>query len=137
MIGATITLGVGVAGVAGLLLIKHWEITRGRVFFADIRSRLQGGIRRAFWSGGALSSIFVRIGANLRSLVHQFAKTAFARTLVALERSLERALHTVRKTKDSGADASGQSASPFLQEVVAYKKKLRPRAATLRKLGRE
>lgn len=133
MIGATITLGVGVAGVTVLLLLKHWETRRGVVVFAGLRARIQEAIRRMFVGGDAASRSFAGVGISVRSILHSIAKSAAAQSLITLERSLERALHTVRRTKNVGAERP--SASPFLQEVVAYKKKLRPRASTLRKLG--
>ncbi len=133
MIGATITLGVGIFGLAGLLYLKHWELSRGTVLFAHMRARVEVLMQRMFAGSGFAPRFASNVGVALRDLLKKIAKSAAARSLVALEASLERMLHTVRKTQYVDA---AKSASPFLKEVVAYKRKLsQPRASTLSKLA--
>jgi|GEM_PF-1803568 len=122
MIVAISIFGVSSIGLLLLLVIKTWENSRGRIFFAPLRVPLRRRSARflAYVRGDAPRSL----GRTLRiarRVARAYISYVYAKVLYFFERLLEQGLHKVREVP--GADQRGE-ASPFLREVAAYKKML-------------
>lgn len=131
---ATVLLVLGIVSMISLLWLKHWELTRGRTLFSGARGAIRARLGAISKEGGFFSGAVADVAGWSARLSRSITRSAAARALIALERSLERMLHAVRRnsTKIDRPDAP----SPFLQEVAEYKKKLaRPRLSRLRSLG--
>ncbi len=123
----TITLGISVVGLLGLLGVKRWEMTTGRVMLSHIRPRLGDLLHRTLaWAEHVAPALV----AHYASVAYRAARTWLHRltawSVLMLERVLEQTLRFLRHKTD--APTSGGEASIFLREVAEHKKKLQESA---------
>lgn len=132
----TVTLGVSIAGLLSLLVIKRREMKTGRVMLAGVRPRL----RRFFHT--ILVVVEHVIPGLIRHLVRGILRfmrggvqRVIARGILVFEQMLERVLHTVRTTS-APPQGSGE-VSNFLREVAAHKRAILKRAPSKRAIFEE
>lgn len=124
-------LAVSVVGLAGLIGLKRWELTTGRVFLGGLRPAAGELLSRGLHFVEAKAPALVRRGA--RELLQQgsvLAHRTVAWVVLVAERLLERVLHLLRGATRPG-DAS--QASAFLREVAEHKKSLIKKASRSKK----
>ncbi|MSR70750.1 hypothetical protein EXS62_01800 [Candidatus Kaiserbacteria bacterium] len=122
----TLVLLVSAMGLVGIIAVRRWEISTGRVLFADTRpvaGKLLGEAlhfveRRA---PTLLRSGFSRLVGFVRKGIHVGA----AWVVLLTERLLEHTLHTLRHTTAKKGEGE---ASPFLREVAEHKKSLQEKS---------
>jgi len=115
-------LCVSLAGLSGVLYVKHWEDTRGKFVMSRVRPKagevLGAGLNFVERRAPALARAAALRGyAAARALAQR--GTAWA--LLQVERLLEKTLHTLRHTTQMRGDGE---ASAFLREVAEHKKSL-------------
>jgi hypothetical protein len=119
----TVTLGVSIAGMILLLVLKRYELNSGRVLLGSARPAVGHFFHRTLsWFEYVLPGL-ARVGARrlyatARRVLHVWA----ARFVVKVEQGLEQALRRVRGT--TAAPQPGRETSAFLREVAEHKKKL-------------
>lgn len=117
-----VLLCVSALGLIGLISVKHWELTTGRILFSGVRPAAGRAL------GAGLHFVERRAPAMLKS----FARSAYRRLSAMLhlgvawavlhaEGALERVLNLLRHT--THPQSSGE-ASAFLREVAEHKKSL-------------
>lgn len=132
----TSTLGVSIAGLLLLLMLKRREMKTGRILF----SRVRPGPRKFF------HTLLIVVEHVIPGLIKSKARSVFyfvregvqriiARTILLFEFMLERVLHTVRAT--STAPQGSGEVSTFLREVAAHKRALLKRAPSKRAIFEE
>lgn len=130
----TVTLGISIVGMLLLLGFKRYELVSGNVLFASRRPAIGSFFKHTLWWIEKVLPALVR--AYSRRAWH-FCKTmlqqSIAKSILWVEHSLERVLHTVRE--QTTVERTPGEASAFLREVAEHKRKLsrkprKPRAAT-------
>lgn len=127
----TIVLLVSCTAMAALLWVKHWELATGRLVLKQYRPRI----------GRAADTVLAAFEYHLPHLIRHLwkyflhwmrvtARHSLAHALLAAENALERALHIIRHKTTPSHESTG-TASAFLREVAAYKKKLGRRTRRL------
>lgn len=119
----TALLCVSIAGLLGLVVLKRWELTTGRILFSEVRPAVGHLLGRGLHfverrAPALLRQWGVALYRALRRLVH----VGVAWLVVHTERLLERTLHTLRQGTD--APRTDTEASAFLREVAEHKKSL-------------
>lgn len=119
-------LCVSSAGIVGLIAIKRWEMTTGRILLSDIRP----AAGRVLGSG--LHFVERRAPVLLKNWAWRLYRTTRATlhlgvawVVVHTERLLERVLSALRHTT---AERGEGEASAFLREVAEHKKSLLQRS---------
>ncbi len=116
-------LGISLVGMVGLLVIKNYELTTGKMVFASVRPAISKfSARMVFLFGTAVPQYVKWEAYHLYRTGLAFVHRVTARLIVMLEHWLERVLTHVRE-KTAPNRAPGE-ASAFLREVGEYKKKL-------------
>ncbi len=122
----TVLLYLSIAGLIGLLAVKRWEFTTGRVLFAGARPA----------AGAMLGEGLHFVERRAPALLKGFSWTLYRRLRAAFnllvawavlyaERMLERVLSVLRHT--THPSGSGE-ASAFLREVAEHKRSLQKRS---------
>ncbi len=120
------TLCVSLLGLSGLLYAKHWELTTGKVLFADHRPRLADFFHTIlFWVERVLPTLAHDYALLVWQVTLRSAHATVAYLVLKVEHLLERILHTLRHTTE--VDRGVGQASDFLQQVAEHKKKLKHR----------
>lgn len=120
----TVVLILSCAGMAGILLLKRYELRSGRVLMSAARPQLGSFFSRGlFWVERVLPSLAQYEARRLWRALRALLRAAAARALLWTEHGLERGLRALRSAS-AHAPARGGDASPFLREVVEHKKKL-------------
>lgn len=120
---AMVTLGISIAALAGLVGFKWVELRTRRVFFESARRILSGRLERAlFVLASALPRTLTQYAGYVARRSRVLLRTALASLLLSIERGLERALRALRHKTDPVR--GGGPVSPFLREVVEYKRRL-------------
>ncbi len=119
---STITLGISIAGLIGLIVLKRFEERTGRLLLTSLRTRVgkyvHEGVERTRRDLPVASR---RISTVARDMGREYAKQFLARSLLASEHWLERTLSHLRRVERAGR---GGEASSFLKEVAEHKKQL-------------
>lgn len=136
MLYLSILLIVSVVGMLALLAAKHYELTSGRLIFADSRPRLAKFSSRMVFLFGTAVPLYLRwqAGRAYRAAV-AWVHWLAAHGVLKVEQWLESVLHNVRE-KTSPQRTSGE-ASAFLREVGEYKKKLTEESSTENRIDQE
>ena len=124
----TTTLAVSIVGLLTLIMVKHWELSTGRVVLGALRPAI----------GSFLSGILHWVERQAPSLLRQWVRRAWfiGRTLfhryvawsvLWAEHLLERTLYLLRH--NTSQPKSGGEASAFLVEVSKHKKTLLKRSS--------
>ena len=120
----TLGLILSILGMVGLLGFKRYELTSGQVLFASARPALGAFFRQALWWIEKVLPALVRV-YTIRAV--RYCKVSLQRTLARsilwLEHTLERMLHTVREQTTTAVRSPGE-ASAFLREVAEHKRTL-------------
>jgi hypothetical protein len=127
----TVLLGISLVGMGGLLALKRFEMTTGKVVLEDARPSI----------GAFFYSILVWVERDLPNLLHyltgqglksgkKLIQRWLAQALLVLEHTLERVLRTLRSTTTPQASMGSGEVSAFLREVAEHKKKLLTRTST-------
>lgn len=127
----TIMLGVSIAALMVLLILKRREMRTGRIMFASSRPTL----RRASHTilvivEQVVPSIAKHTAGKSVRFVRESTHRFVARAILMFETTLERVLHTVRTT--SQPMQGGGEVSNFLREVAAHKRAILKRAPSKR-----
>src|ERR1700682_2718796 len=106
-----VLLLISVAGMLVLLLVKHYELSTGRLIFASSRPKLSKFSSRMVFLFGTAVPLYVAWQAErsykaLSSWLHK----GVARGVVTLEYWLESVLHTVRE-KTAATRAPGEASA--------------------------
>lgn len=119
-------LGISIAGMASLLVLKRYELSTGRVILGARRPAVGAFFHRTLqWIEYVLPGL-VRVGVRRSYLFVRAVLRAWAgRLAVRVEALLERALHRVRNTAPTLI--SGGQSSQFLKEVAEHKKQVKRR----------
>ena len=117
-----VTLAISVVGMLGLLMLKRWELTTGRVVGGSARPAVGDFAHRGLmWVESVLPGLARAWLYRAEESAHTFMHRAAALVVLLAERLLERSLHLLRRNTEARTD--GQ-ASAFLREVSAHKKEL-------------
>ena len=116
----SITLAISIVGLLTLLILKHYEMTTGRVVLGGLRPKIGRGV----------PGMAHMLTARAVRAARERAQQALARAILFFEYNLERVLHLVRQ-KSQVSKGEG-AASQFLQEVAAHKQKLLRRSPSKR-----
>ncbi len=118
-----ILLAISIIGMLALLGAKRYELTSGKLIFANARPKLAKFSNRMVFLFGTAVPLYVRwqVGRAYRAST-AWVHWAVAHGALRVERWLESILENVRE-KTASTRASGE-ASAFLREVGEYKKKL-------------
>jgi hypothetical protein len=124
----TITLLVSALGLIVLLVLKRYEMKRGKLLLARIRPGAGGVAYRAvMFVESVLPALVVGGVQGLFLGVRALARRVMARTIVLFERVLHRMLafmHDMTRPPSGGGPASA-----FLQEVAEHKRALQKRSS--------
>lgn len=109
--------------MVGLLVLKQWELSTGRVIGGRARPALGAWMHQTLvWFEYTLPMLvkqwLYRTKVYTRTLVHRLAALA----VVLIERGLERVLKRLRH--NTSVPRNDAQASAFLREVSAHKKQL-------------
>lgn len=119
----TIVLALSCFGMVALLWAKHWELSTGRLLFAQWRPGLTAASHRFFSTVKSHLPALMREGLErLARDMRYGARAGLARTALAAEGWLERSLHNLRHATSPHGKAG--EASAFLREVAEHKKQL-------------
>ena len=120
----TVTLGISIAGMIVLILMKRYELNTGRIFLARSRPAIGEFFhRKLVWLEHVLPGL-VRGGVSgLWAEARRIFHIAAAWAVIKIEQGLEYALRRVRHTTQAPKER-GQETSTFLREVAEHKKKL-------------
>jgi hypothetical protein len=127
----TVLLGISIAGLVGLLAVKRWELSGGRVVMGSLRpaaGRMLGeGLHFVERQAPQLvRAAAMRAYAATRVLVHRLVAWVVLHTEHLLERTLA-GLRGATQTRGEG------EASEFLREVAEHKKSLLKKSARSKK----
>jgi len=118
-----IALAVSIVGMTGLLGFKRYELVSGNVLFASARPAVGTFFRETLWWVEkvlpALIKTYSRRAVHLCKVVLQ---RGIARSILWVEHTLERVLHTVREQTTTLREPG--EASAFLREVAEHKRSL-------------
>jgi hypothetical protein len=120
------TLCVSLIGLSSLLITKRFELTTGRVLFANQRESMSSFFKTIlFWVERVLPSLAHDYALLLWRALLRYVHAGTAFLVLKAESLLERVLHTLRHKTE--AERGVGQASDFLREVAEYKKKLKAR----------
>lgn len=130
------TLALSIVGLVTLLVLKHYELSSGRVVMGSLRPKIGHFFHKLLmlFERGVprLARVVVRRAARA---ARERAKQALARAILFFEATLEWVLHVVRQKSD--APQGKGATSQFLQEVAAHKQKLLRRTPRKRMIVEE
>ena len=119
----TTTLVISLVGLVGLISVKRFEITTGRVVFGRLRPKQRGLLHRVFvFIERVLAAIIRYFIVMSYRWVRSHIQRSIAWIILHVERALEKWLHIVRE-KTTVRPGRGE-ASSFLRAVADHKTKL-------------
>ena len=114
---------VSILGMAGLLGVKRYELASGHVIFASARPAVSQFFKGTlWWFEKELPALVRRYMLRTVRFCKVVLQRLLARSILWVEHTLERVLHTVRE-KTANTRTPGE-ASAFLREVAEHKKNL-------------
>src|SRR3989338_263143 len=118
----SITLGISILGLTGLIAAKRWETATGRVFFSGVRPAAGQVLGSALHFVERRAPALLRLGfSTLIAAARTGIRFSIAWVVLRAERLLEKTLHPLRHTTATRGEGE---ASPFLREVAEHKKSL-------------
>lgn len=128
-------LCVSIVGLVGLIALKRWEMTNGRVVMSSVRPKVGKALGEALQFAESGMPLLVRSGlrrsyAIARSLTHRL----IAWTVLHTERWLERTLRGIRGATQVRGDGE---VSDFLREVAEHKRSLLKKSVKSRAIYEE
>lgn len=120
----TVTLGVSIAGMITLLLLRRYELNTGHVFLAGSRPAIGAFFHRKLtWFEYVLPGL-IRVGIKRSyQIVRGVLRVWAVRAALFIEQKLEQALRRVRHTT-ARVPRRGAKSSAFLKQVAEHKKKV-------------
>jgi len=121
---AVIPLAVSILGILGLVALKGWEHSSGRVLFPTVRSRADAMVLRA---AAFVKTVPRRVHDILEYITHH-GLYQISRTALLLLRVAERRLmRVVNMIKGKGVVTRKGTNSTFLRDVAEHKNGIRER----------
>ncbi len=122
----SLTLILSITGLVLLLVLKHYEMTSGRVVLGGLRPKVGRFFHRGlmFFERG-IPRVATKVVTGTLRTVRSRTQSTLARAILFFELYLERTLHVVRQKSERPREGA---ASQFLLEVAAHKQKLLRRA---------
>ena len=123
-----VTLGLSIAGLVSLLVLKRLELATGHIFFSGVRPRMgELFYRTLLWIERDAPALAQELVRSLYKNGRHMANPGAAPGILWLARASEQTLRTLRRTTAVAPRAGGE-ASAFLREVAEHKKKLQDEA---------
>ena len=117
------TLVLSLLGMVGLLTVKRYELTSGKLIFAGVRPGASTFFERTLrWGEKILPHLVKQQAERASRYVVRTLQLALAHSIVWLERTLEQVLSAMRERTEN-VDLHNEP-SAFLREVADHKKNL-------------